>query len=272
MTGSPWVTSARSKSISSSGASRGTATRRNHARRSSVGSRCIQKRRPPSTPTIRSPNASARRSGSSSGRLLRPGERVPAQAGVRVERRVVRQPLLDVRMAADDAAVAAHDLGRVAHVVGQRDRDDDVAVDQVAELLGRGAGRHDRPAALMGEVGADRRAELARPRATRGGARSSARARRRAASRCSLTSSSTPSSSPTRQTSRRSSSTSTHAPAEAGKTTWSPRLDRHRDVRALPPVQARARPRARSRAAAAARASPRERAGRTGGSGPARAP
>jgi hypothetical protein len=56
---------------------------------------------------------------------------VPAQAGVRVERDVVRQAPLDVLVAADDAAVAAYDLGRVAHVVGEGDGDDDVAVDQV---------------------------------------------------------------------------------------------------------------------------------------------
>ena len=45
---------------------------------------------------------------------------------------------------------------------------------------------------------------------------------RRASGSGSSTRSSTPSSSATRQTSRRSSSTSTHAPADAGKTTWSP--------------------------------------------------
>ena len=68
-------------------------------------------------------------------------------------------------------------------------------------------------------------------------------------------SSSTPSSSPIRHTSRRSSSISTHAPAEAGNTTWSPGLTgilRRRD----PTSPARDRPRARSRAGAAARRSP----------------
>ena len=64
--------------------------------------------------------------------------------------------------------------------------------------------------------------------------------RARAAARGSSTNSSTPSSSPTRQTSRRSSSTSTQAPAENGKTTWSPGDDRHLDAGLRPPVEARA--------------------------------
>ena len=93
---------------------------------------------------------------------------------------------------------------------------------EVSDLLARVEAAA--PRGLSERSAAGLRATRPSPRArTPGRTHRAPAARPPHAGHCS-TCSSTPSSSPTRQTSRRSSSTSTQAPAEAGKTTWSPGL------------------------------------------------